>query len=304
MRQFILAKKFGQGDDALVGLDSMILEKDEGFLGVIYHTKDGLVSEGLSTEDNSAINNANLVLCRKPEHGGPVVIPVHKNNFSYVRGDYSKATAFSGKFTVQAPTKIGDYSVIIVLKGVKFNERNKWTAMVHVTDVSITADALAKKITDAINSNDGHGVKATVAEAVVTVTAVQKGVDYEIIGADELFGLKVTRLSSGKSAYGDAAYIKDLADKAAADAGFEYTYQDANCYLYPNYPLNPLKGTEAADTGFTIFTLRFAEPRDVKTRDEVVNQIVQVAFPIGESTITHFHQWCLMMSGSSEVIGG
>ena len=29
----------------------------------------------------------------------------------------------------------------------------------------------------------------------------------------------------------------------------------------------------AKDTGFTIFTLRFAEPRDVKTRDEVVSKI-------------------------------
>ena len=46
--------------------------------------------------------------------------------------------------------------------------------------------------------------------------------------------------------------------------------------MRPHYPLNPLEVSDAADKGFTIFTLSFAEPRDVKTRDEVINQIVQV----------------------------
>ena len=79
---------------------------------------------------------------------------------------------------------------------------------------------------------------------------------------------------------------------AAADAGFNDTYQSDVSLLYPNFPLNPLKQADAADTGFTIFTLRFAEPRDVKTRDEVVNQIVQVAFPTGSAAITTFETVC------------
>ena len=107
-----------------------------------------------------------------------------------------------------------------------------------------------------------------------------------------MFGVAITVSAHGIPAYGDAKYVQDLAEKAAADAGFEYTYRDTNYYMYPNYPLNPLAQPNAADVGYTIFTLRFAEPRDVKTRDEVVNQIIQVAFPTGADAITTFETVC------------
>ena len=81
----------------------------------------------------------------------------------------------------------------------------------------------------------------------------------------------------------NAEQIKDLANKAAADAGFVYTYEDVD--VNPGYPLNPLAQPDSADVGYTIFTLRFAVPRHTKTRDEVVHQIVQVAFPTGATAI-------------------
>ena len=67
--------------------------------------------------------------------------------------------------------------------------------------------------------------------------------------------------------------------------------------MRPHYPLNPLEVSDTADKGFTIFTLSFAEPRDVKTRDEVVNQIVQVAFPTGAAQITIFETVCKALAG-------
>lgn len=76
-----------------------------------------------------------------------------------------------------------------------------------------------------------------------------------------------------------------MANKAAADAGIEYTYRDTYTELYPTYPLNPLKQPDSADAGYTIFTLRFAVPREMKTRDEVVHQIVQIAFPTRATAI-------------------
>ena len=91
--------------------------------------------------------------------------------------------------------------------------------------------------------------------------------------------------------------VIDLANKAAADAGFEYTYQEAGELVRPHYPLNPLEVSDAADKGFTIFTLSFAEPRDVKTWDEVINQIVQVAFPTGAEQITTFETVCKALAG-------
>ena len=175
---------------------------------------------------------------------------------------------------------------MIVKKGLKFNERNRWTATIH-TGLNPTSNDVAKKLANQINNNTiGHGIKASVSNAKITLTAESKGIDYEILGADELVGISVTVTDTGFPAYGDAAYITDLANKAAADAGIEYTYRDTYTELYPTYPLNPLKQPDSADAGYTIFTLRFAVPREMKTRDEVVHQIVQIAFPTGADAIT------------------
>lgn len=291
MRQFIL------GANVAYATGTDLSKVADGAVGFFYN-KDGVPTA--SADGSGITNEAMIVLGRSVDKGGPVVLPFFKNNFSYVKGVYKAATKFTANFTVSAPTKVGDYSIIVVLKGVKFNERNKWTAMIHVRDVTMAANDLAAKIAKQINNmSEGSGVTATADEAVVTVTAQKASVNYEILGADELFGLDVTVTTQGHPAYGDAKYVQDLAEKAAADAGFEYTYRDAYYYMYPDYPLNPLKQKDAADTGFTIFTLRFAEPRDVKTRDEVVNQIIQVAFPTGAAAITTFETVCKALAGET-----
>ena len=284
MRQFILA-----GNVAYASGNN-ISQVADGAVGVFYN-KDGVPTA--STTGKEFTKEAMLVLGRSADKGGPIVIPIYNNKFSYVKSTYETSTTFSANVTVSAPVNTGDYSLIVVLKGVKFNERNKWTAMVHVSDTSLTAEVLAEKLAAQINNNsDGSGVTASASSGVVTIRANKAGVDYEVLGADELFGVEVTVSAKGIPARGDAKYVQDLAEKAAADSGFEYTYRDAYYYLYPEYPLNPLKSADATDEGFTIFTLQFAEPRDVKTRDEVVNQIVQVAFPTGAAGIATFETVC------------
>ena len=284
MRQFLLCGKvaYASGTD--------LSKVADGAIGVFYN-KNGVPTA--STTGKEFTGEAMLVLGRPSDKGGPVVLPIHSNNFSYVKGVYAASTTFSAVVTIPAPTKIGDYSLIVTLKGAKFNERNKWTAMVHVKDVTITAADLATKLAAQINNNsEGSGVTAVASQDKITIKANKAGVDYKIIRADELSGVAIAVYEHGIPAYGDAKYVQDLAEKAAADAGFEYTYRDTNYYLYPNYPLNPLAQPNAADAGYTIFTLRFAEPRDVKTRDEVVNQIIQVAFPTGADAITTFETVC------------
>lgn len=289
MRQFLLGAKVAYA----TGTD--LSKVTDGAIGFFYN-KDGVPT--VTATGKEITSEAMIVLGRPADKGGPIVLPFFKNNFSYVKGVYKAATKFSAEVTIPAPTKIGDYSLIVVLKGVKFNERNKWTAMVHVSDVTMTANTLAAKIAEQINNmTAGSGVTATAAAAKITITATKEGVDYQILGADELFGLDVTVSAQGLPAYGSAKYIQDLAEKAAADAGFEYTYRDAYYYLYPNYPLNPLAQPDTTDAGYTIFTLRFAEPRDVKTRDEVVNQIVQVVFPTGAAAIDTFETVCKALAG-------
>ena len=289
MRQFLLGANvaYASGTD--------LSQVADGAVGFFYN-KNGVPT--VTTTGKEIIGEAMIVLGRPSDKGGPIVLPFYKNNFSYVKGVYETASTFKAEVTIPAPVKIGDYSIIVALKGVKFNERNKWTAMVHVKDVTTTANDLATKIATQINNNsEGSGVTAVADAAKITITANKAGVDYEILGADELFGVAVTTSAKGIPAYGDAKYIQDLAEKAAADAGFEYTYRDAYYYLYPNYPLNPLAQPNATDNGYTIFTLRFAEPRDVKTRDEVVNQIIQVAFPTGAAGITTFETVLKALAG-------
>lgn len=295
MRQFLLGGKvaYASGTD--------LSKVANGAIGVFYN-KDGTIA--VSSTGREFKGEGMLVLGRSSDKGGPITLPIHTNNFSYVKGEYTASTTFSAKITISAPTKVGVYSVIVAKKGIKFNERNKWTAMVYVKDITMTAANLATKIVESINNNTvGSGVTATASGAVITITAVNAGEDYEILGTDELFGATVTSVSSGIPAYGDAKYIQDLAEKAAADAGFEYTYRDAYCYLYPEYPLNPLAQPDSSDNGYTIFTLKFAEPRNVKTHDTAINQIIQVAFPTGTAAITTFETVCKGLAGVETVSG-
>lgn len=228
--------------------------------------------------DNSVQNQLNLVLVRDAADGSNVVLPFHPNHFDWAKAAYQAATTFKAELTVPEPdSEYYDYTIIAVKKGMKFNERNKWTATVRVKSTD-SASTLADKLAAYFNANvDGLGLNVVNSDGTLTFTAVDAGVDYQIIPADDLTGTAVTYTTRGKEALGDAKYIIDLANKAAADAGFEYTYEEAD--LYPKYPFNPLASANGEDPGYNIYTLRFAEPRDVKTRDEVVHQIVQIIVP-------------------------
>ena len=275
MRQFLLGKNVAYTN----ATDLMAVA--DGALGVFYN-KNGVPT--VTATGAEITNEAMLVLGRTAPKGGPVVLPIYKNAFSVVKSVYSAATTFEVKYTIPAAKVVGDYTLIIAAKGKKFNERNKWTAMVHNIDTTTTAAVLAQKLADAINKN-GANVTASVSSTTLTIKANAAGEDFEVIPADNLIGLASTSKTEGMPALNDALYVADLAAKAAADAGFEYTYRDAVVDLYPNYPLDPLANTPATDAGFTVLTIRFAEPRRVATTDEVVSQVVQIALPTGAAAI-------------------
>lgn len=290
MRQFLLGKNVAYPTTALSN-DSVV----DGAIGFYFRKSDNTISP--TATGTEITKDCMLIVNRPVNKGGHVVIPIHKNKFSYVKGVYQAGKVFKQVFTIPAPT-IGEYSIIVALKGVGFNQRNKWTASVYIKDVNKTANELAEALAKAINNNTvGSKVVATASKATLTIDGQVVGMDYEVIPADLLTGLVATSTQKGEAAYGDAQYIIDLANKAAADAGFEYTYQEAGELMRPHYPLNPLEVSDAADEGFTIFTLSFAEPRDVKTRDEVINQIVQVAFPTSAEQITTFETVCKALAG-------
>lgn len=291
MRQFLLGKNVNYPTTALS--DNNVVD---GAIGFYFRKSNKTI---FPTDTGTEITKDCMLIVNRPVNkGGHVVIPIHKNKFSYVKGIYQAGKVFEQIFTIPAPTTVGEYSIIVALKGVGFNQRNKWTASVYIKDVNKTANKLAEALAKAINNNTvGSKVVATVSDATLTIYGQVVGMDYEVIPADLLTGLVATSTQKGEAAYGDAQYVIDLANKAAADAGFEYTYQEAGELMRPHYPLNPLEVSEDADKGFTIFTLSFAEPRDVKTRDEVVNQIVQVVFPTDAAQITTFETVCKALAG-------
>lgn len=272
MRTFLLGSKSDLGNDL-----TALTVGQLAFSALVngQHTVD---SDGTKIKDKGYI-----FLGKEDAKGGHVIVPIYKNNFSFTKMVYQAAGAYTGDFTIPAPTVGDDLTVVVVKKGVQFNERNKWTATMRVKDGQ-DASACAKELTEQLNNNPASGVKAVAAAAKITITAVNKGEDYKIALGDDLFGVAVTE-TPAVTPLADANYIKDLAMKAAADAGIEYTYQDPANLIYPGYPLNPLAQPDSVDAGYTVFTLKFAEPREMKTVDQSINQIVQIALPTGAAAI-------------------
>ena len=270
MRQFLLTKgTYASGNDM-----SAIAE---GAIGFYYN------NNGVPTLDNDGTHvkkgEAMIVLGRSAANGGNVVIPFYNKNFSWNKMTHQASTKFNASITIPAITELGEYTIIICKKGVQFNERNKWTSSYNVKSLNDTPDDVAAAIEKGIK-NFAHnlGISSSVSGDTISITGLNDAVDFEILGADNLFGLTITQTHAIKG-YADAAWISDLADKACADAGIEYTYRPEYIYLYENYPLNPLAQQNTTDPGFIVYTIRFAEPRRTKTTDEVVNQIVQIAMP-------------------------
>ena len=272
MRQFLLGKSI----DYPTALTSLAVGQF-AFVALVSGVET-LDSDGTKIKDKGYI-----YLGKSDAKGGKLVVPIYKNNFSYSKMVYAASTQYTGNFTIADVVAGSDYTIVVVKKGVSFNERNKWTATVRAKAAD-TVDTIASALASQITANVGAGVTAAASAGKVTVTAKEKGVDYELTLGDDLFGTAVTQ-KHATAAVADAKYITDLAIKAAADAGIEYTYQDAGELIYPDFPLNPLAQDDSADAGFTVYTIRFAEPREMKTVDQSINQIVQIAVPTGTAAI-------------------
>ena len=203
----------------------------------------------------------------------PLMFPeVNLKTLEVTKATYAAATTFTAKITVPTPTVGEHYTVIVTKKGTVFNERSNWSFTAMAKDT--TAANVAK------HANKYQlGVKAEYTGGAITITAVEAGKDYEVLGADALLGVAPTEVTNGKKAVCDKAYIQDLASRCAAGKGFNYVADDGKD-IYPGYP-------EVVDESqYVLYTLRFAVPRvAAKQRDEVVYQLVHLAVPVGSASI-------------------
>ena len=226
----------------------------------------------------------------------PLFFPeVDVKTLQVTKASYAAGATFTAKITVPTPVKGTHYTVAIVKKGTVFNERSNWTFTTIAT--TTTAADVAKQITAQINGNKYQlGVKAEYTGGAITITALEAGKDYEVLGADGLFGVAPTDVTNGKKAELDKADIQDLASRCAAGKGFNYLSGDGKG-IYPGYP-------EVVDEEqYVLYTLRFAVPRvAAKQRDEVVYQIVHIAVPVGSAAITTLDT--ILGTGAASTDGG
>lgn len=227
-------------------------------------------------------------------NSNPIIIPeVDINSLTIVKSLPKLGVAFARKFTFPTPVVGKDYGVLLIKKGTVPHERNTWYCA--ITAGSTTAGTEAEALKKVIEAKLGDKFTVSRSTAALTITAKVVGEQWEMKFTDNLAGTSLTTPGSNdaEKTIGDKAYIEDLASQCAAGKGFNYVYGDGKD-IYPNYPeavedLVPnTSGDQGASTaGYVLYTLRFKVGRDSsKTRDEQVWQLVHIAVPINNASIS------------------
>lgn len=270
MKQLFICKKNAYATSAAKATD--LTTVPEGTIA-LFSLRDGALLTAAPTSNFSiAVGRATGKM--------PLMFPeVDVKSLQVTKASYEAAKTFTAKITVPTPEKGSHYTVVIVKKGTVFNERSNWTFTTMAT--TTTAADVANQIVSQINGNKYNlGVKASNAGGAITITALEAGKDFEVLGADSLSSVVPTEVTHGKKAELDKADIQDLASRCSAGKGFNYTGDDGK-EIYPGYP------EVVSEDQYTLYTLRFAVPRvSAKQRDEVVYQIVHIAVPVGAEAIT------------------
>lgn len=269
MKQLFICKKTAY---ATVAKATDLTAVPEGTIA-LFSLKDGTLLTAAPTSNFS-------IVVGRAKGKMPLMFPeVDVKSLQVTKASYERSETFTAKITVPTPEKGTHYTVVITKKGTVFNERSNWTFTTTAT--TTTAADVAKQIVSQINGNKYNlGVSASNTEDAITITALEAGKDFEVLGADGLFGVAPTRVTHGKKAELDKADVQDLASRCAAGKGFNYTGEDGK-EIYPGYP------EVVSEDRYTLYTLRFAVPRvSAKQHDEVVYQTVHIAVPVGASAIT------------------
>ena len=212
-------------------------------------------------------------------------IPVCKPGLTYVKSDYKADINFNANFVVNAPTLSGEYTVIIVKRGAKNDERFRWVTSVYVDRPPMDATKLAERIVKDINSKkDSLNITASNNNATVTLVGTNAE-DFEIILTDGLSGIQPTYVTRGLRGQNDKKFIMDILAKHASNFGYNYTADGAE--LYPGYETANLD-IIAANGQFTVYTLTFVNTRDVENVGDNIKQRLYVVCPTTRSFTAAF----------------
>lgn len=182
------------------------------------------------------------------------------------------------------PTAGFNYTLVLVKRGVVFNERSNWTATTFIPmGRTMTAAQLAEDLaTQFKNMAEFDAIPLTVeyteGQTTFTIKGDEDGFEqWTVKAGDELAAVSgVVDVTDPVHVTLDKGYIQDLASRCAADKGFEYLYQDGDS-IYPGYP------EEVDSDTYDLITLRFAVGRAAgKQIDDRATQVVHIAVPAGK----------------------
>jgi hypothetical protein len=203
---------------------------------------------------------------------------VWKKNLEITKTLYSAAVPFSAVFTVPTPADNTDYVVLFTKKGAVFNQRDVWTTSARKTATANTAALVAAQLAKNINKfSQTSGITATVSGAVITCTA-DTGLDYAVKffseAADNTTSNIAVTVTAAKLGVADKAYVQALAQKCISDRGINYTEQMGK-ELYKDY------ANDVEDVQYTIWNLRYYNPKHDHRIDEPLYQMLHIAVPAG-----------------------
>lgn len=210
-----------------------------------------------------------------------IVDEVNFSNLTVTKSTPKAGSLFTAKMTISNVVAGQDYTIVIVKRGVVFNERNTWTVTYQAkpnptgTGSSDTVTTIAAALANDVNAN-GSGLTASNSSGVITFNAAAGDyTDYEIKGADMLMNVEATNVTHGVVPTLDKAYVKDLYQQCIGDKGIQYTDPSAN-ELQPNR-YNDFAFIDGLSAIHGMYTLRFANKRhSARTTEDLVWQEIHI----------------------------
>nr|DAJ58195.1 MAG TPA: hypothetical protein [Crassvirales sp.] len=213
-----------------------------------------------------------------------IVIPIDFASARVTISTPQAGTKFTAEITIPEPVAGKDYTLQLIKLGTEKHERYSWTVTdngSHKTTAAAMAKSLGDQFTNMIEAGNEQldGLKVTVEEANITITAEKNYQGWNLIAGDDLVGTEVT-ITAAVAPTLDAAYVKNLASFCSQNRGFSNVYRDG-ASIYPGYPM------EVEDKDYKMYSIQFKYPRKYgRTRDEAPIQELAIVVPTDNTTLT------------------
>lgn len=218
------------------------------------------------------------IVLGRGDNATPLIIPeVDYNTLKVTKAEPKAGVNYAASLTIPTPTANDNYTIVIAKLGKHFNERTNYTVTTFIPiNSEMTAEELAQDLYEQLtdkNKFEQLEMSLGLSGATITFAGNNESEAFRVIPSDGLTGVELDSETPACKAFGDKAYIQDLASRGAAGKGFNDVYEDGPT-IYPGYP------ETVEDTDYYVYTLRFAVGRKAsKTRDERVSQLVHICVP-------------------------